>query len=71
MDIKQILQFCTTKNDRLYSFHVPSGAPLGELYDAAFEILNEVTKCIQEAAQKAAPKDIPVPQAPTSEVKES
>lgn len=66
MDIKQMIQFCATKNNNLYTFHVPSGAPLGELYDAAFEILNEVTKCIQEAAQKATPKDIPIPEASPS-----
>lgn len=70
MDIKQMIQFCSTKNNNLYTFHVPSGAPLGELYDAAFEILNEVTKCIQEAAQKAAPKDLPLPEVSASEVKE-
>lgn len=66
MDIKQMIQFCSQKNNNLYSFHCPSGAPLGELYDAAFEILNEVTKCIQEAAQKAAPKDISTVEVPAS-----
>lgn len=68
MDIKHIVQFCTTKNERLYTFHVPSGAPLGELYDATYEILNEIVKHLQDSAQKAAPKDIPIP---TTLVKEN
>ena len=69
MDIKQIIQFCTIKNERLYTFNVPSGAPLGELYDATFEILNEIVKHIQDSAQKAAPKDIPIPEIQVSKIK--
>ena len=70
MDIKQLLAFCSTKNERLYTFHAPVGAPLGELYYATFEILNEITKYIQETAKKAAPKELSSAESQDNSVKE-
>ena len=33
-----------TKNDRLYQFFIPAGAPYGETYDALFQCLEDVTE---------------------------
>lgn len=59
MEIKNCVEFSSKKGDRVYSFHVPAGAPFGEIYDVAFEILNQAVKYAQEAAAQAAPKEIP------------
>lgn len=58
MEMKNCIEFVVKKEERVYSFHMPSGAPFGEIYDAVFEMLNEVVRIAQEAAQKAAPKEI-------------
>lgn len=58
MEMKNCVEFVVKKNEREYVFHLPQGAPFGEIYDATFEILNEVIRLAQEAAQKAAPKEI-------------
>lgn len=58
MEMKNCIEFVVTKGERAYTFHMPTGAPFGELYDAAFEMLNEVLRLAQEAAQKAAPKEL-------------
>lgn len=58
MEMKNCIEFVVTKGERTYTFHMPTGAPFGELYDAAFEMLNEVLRLAQEAAQKAAPKEL-------------
>ena len=58
MELKNCIEFSVVKEDRVYTFHAPAGAPFGELYDAAFETLNEIVRLAQEAAQKAAPKNI-------------
>jgi hypothetical protein len=59
MDIKNCVEFNVSKGDRVYTFHVPAGAPFGEIYDAAFEVLTQCVQFAQEAAQKAAPKELP------------
>ena len=41
------------KNDRVYVFSLPVGAPYGECYDAAHECLQEIMKMAQAAADKA------------------
>lgn len=58
MEMKNCIEFVVTKGERTYTFHMPTGAPFGELYDAAFEVLNEVVRLAQEAAQKASPKEL-------------
>lgn len=58
MDIKSCIEFSTKRGDRVYTFHVPAGAPFGEMYDAAFECLGQFMQMAQEAAQKAAPKEV-------------
>jgi hypothetical protein len=42
MEIKSVLKFEVTKNERTYSFSVPAGAPYGETYDAIFGFLNQI-----------------------------
>lgn len=59
MEIKNCIEFSSTKGERVYSFHVPAGSPFGEIYDVAFEILSQAVKYAQEAAAQAAPKEIP------------
>ena len=46
------------KEERVYRFTLPYGAPYGEAYDAAFQFLNKVlemqNKAVEEMQQKAA-----------------
>lgn len=56
MDIKNCVEFSITKDDRVYTFHIPGNGNLGEAYDAAYQVLSEIAQRIQEIAQKAAPK---------------
>ena len=44
MTIKSMLMIEVTKNDRLYQFFIPAGAPYGETYDALFQCLEDVTE---------------------------
>lgn len=53
MDLKTAVIFSVTKNDRLFQFVAPTGAPLGECYDAAFEVLSSITEQAKAAADKA------------------
>lgn len=57
MEIKNCIEFVSVRNGREYVLHMPAGAPLGEIYDVTFEILNEVVRRAQEAASKAAPQE--------------
>jgi len=59
MDINNTIEFQIIKNGRTYRLTLPSGSPFGEMYDVAYEILGEVVKFAQEAAQKAKPQEIP------------
>jgi len=42
-----------TKDERDYAFTMPIGSPYGEVYDALFEMLQEIVKMSQAAADKA------------------
>lgn len=42
MEMKSVIKFEITKNERTYSFFVPTGAPYGETYDAIFSFLNQI-----------------------------
>jgi len=41
------------KNDHTYEFHMPMGVNYGETYDAAFQILGDILKLAQQAADAA------------------
>jgi hypothetical protein len=53
MDQKLMVSFEVKKNDRTYALHIPSGAPLGEVYDSLHEMLMEVSKLSTKSAENA------------------
>lgn len=56
MEHKTAVILQTSKNDRLYQFIIPMGAPYGEVFDVAFEMLagaEEFSKKAVEQAKKA------------------
>jgi hypothetical protein len=58
MDVKSYVDVVVTKNDRVYHFYMPVGAPFGEAYDASFEVLSGITEMAKQAAENARPKDV-------------
>ena len=44
------------KNDRTYEFHMPVGVQYGEVYDAAFQILDDIVVLMQQAKESVKPK---------------
>ena len=48
-----MVHFEITKNDRAYRLEVPSGAPLGELYDSLHEMLTAVLEMSKKANDNA------------------
>jgi hypothetical protein len=57
MELKSVVVIETKKNDRIFQFSMPVGAPFGECYDACFEVLNKVVELSKEAAEAAKPKE--------------
>lgn len=53
MELNTILEVKVEKNDRVYRFSLPAGAPFGESYDAVFEMLNKIREMANEALEKA------------------
>lgn len=53
MNQKGCVVFETTKNERNYTFCMPIGAPIGEAYDVAFEVLQELVKIANAESAKA------------------
>lgn len=58
MDIKNCIEITTSRGERTYTLHVPSGAPWGELFDAAHEIFSKVSELVSEAVQNAVPQPV-------------
>jgi hypothetical protein len=52
MEVKSRVHFEAIKNDNMYFMSMPAGAPLGESYDAVFEILLKIVELSQSAADK-------------------
>ncbi len=50
MELKSMIAIEIEKNDRVFSFLLPVGAPFGEAYDAAFEVLGKIIEMSKEAA---------------------
>ena len=67
MDVKSYVDVAVSKNDRLYHFYMPVGAPFGEAYDASFEVLSGITEMAKQAAENARPKDEPTTDAPSTD----
>ena len=52
MQAKNIISFDFEKEDRTYRFLMPSGAPLGEAYEAARNFLGEMVNLVNEHNEK-------------------
>lgn len=59
MEIKKYTTINITKGDNLYQFLMPENAPLAEIYDCAYQILADMVKRMQEAADAAKPQETP------------
>jgi len=57
IDQKAAVVMGVKKEDRVYEFSMPMNSPLGECYDACFEIMNEIVAMSQKAAERAERKD--------------
>lgn len=55
MSITSRIMIEIKKNERTYGFSIPVGAPFGEAYDAAFEILQEVVEMAKQAVDSTRP----------------
>jgi len=53
MTQKAVIQFEVEKNKHRYTFVMPVGSPLGEAYDAVFEVLIKLKEISDEAVEKA------------------
>lgn len=57
MNLKSIIIAEVVKGENVYRFEMPVGAPFGECYDAAFQMLNKITELAKEAAANAKPAE--------------
>lgn len=57
MNVKSYVDVEIVKNERVYHFLMPVGAPFGEAYDSAFEVLSSITEMAKNAAEQARPVD--------------
>jgi len=55
MEFKPSLELSVTKNDNVYTFKMPVGAPCGETYDVLFQMLQKVAEEAKNIAARAAP----------------
>lgn len=53
MTLKQTFTFEIVKNERTYTFTMPTGTPIGETYDVCHELLQELVKLAYEATEKS------------------
>lgn len=53
MDIRQIVHFESKKDNHIYRYEIPSEGTYGAAIDALFEILDEVRKMQDKAAERA------------------
>lgn len=60
MIVKNIIVFETSKNERVYSFSFPIGAPIGEIHDALYDMVKETLEVAQKTAEsiKSVPSEI-------------
>lgn len=55
MEAKMVYELVHVGKEHTYRFLIPAGAPIGETYDAAFFVLNQLVKMAQEAQEKMKP----------------
>lgn len=53
MEIKQILSLVINKNERIFRLDLPVGAPLGDTYEAVWEMLKKVSEMINESVDRS------------------
>ncbi len=56
MDKKLCVELIEKRGNNVYSFHVPYGAPDGELYDVVRAFLLHIDEYLQKKAQEASSK---------------
>ena len=54
-NLKSELSYEVTKNERTYKFYIPSGAPLGELYEVVYGLLADIVSEVNKASENAKP----------------
>lgn len=52
VDQRAILRLEVKKNDNMYTFDIPQGAPLSEAYAAIFDVLLMVKKTLDDEIEK-------------------
>ena len=52
-EFKAHLKLEVEKEDRRYEFFMPIGSPLGECYDACFEVLQKITQAANDSVDKS------------------
>lgn len=57
MEIKNSVTIEFKKGENNYLFVMPANAPLAEIYDIAFQVVNDMLKRMQEATASVTPKN--------------
>lgn len=57
MEMTSAIIITTKRNDRQFQFFMPVGAQYGEAYDAAFEVLTQISTMSQKAAEQLKPAE--------------
>lgn len=52
-DMKSCVEISTTRGERVYTLHIVSGAPWGELFDASHEIHEKVSELVREGIKNS------------------
>lgn len=60
MEQVAMVKLSTKRNERIYTFEMPIGSPYGEAYDAAHEVLQQITKMAHEAAERVKREDVSI-----------
>lgn len=47
-ELKNCVELSTTRGERVYTLHIASSAPWGELFDASHELHNRVAELVRE-----------------------
>lgn len=58
MDVKQVIVIAVEKNEHRYEFLMPAGRPLGECYDAAFQVLEKLLELSKQNTENMRPADL-------------
>lgn len=56
MELKSIVAIEVEKNERIFKLELPVGAPLGDAYEACWEMLNKIVAMAKESVDQAKPK---------------